>query len=98
MPYSKLNPEHRCIALCRSRGDRCRNTPAYGCKTCRYHGAKRPEAIKRGTEHGRYKHGERTKEAMTTHRQAAVRLADLETLARALGMITGPKTRGRRPG
>lgn len=98
MPYSKLDPDRRCTAMCRSRGERCRNAPAYGCKTCRYHGAKRQEATKVGAEHGRYKTGYYTQDAKAMHKATTIRLMDLEEIGFRLGIMAGKRTPGRKPG
>lgn len=87
----------RCRAKSKSTGVQCQNAAAYGCATCYVHGARRPESIRRGRDHPSYKHGERTKEAQQQAHDTAVELRELEQLARDMGMIAGPRTRGRKP-
>ena len=43
-------------------------------------------------------HGNETREARSERKLAVKRLADLETLARALGIIVGARSQGRRAG
>ena len=50
----------RCSQI-KKNGQQCKNHGAYGCKTCKYHGARR---IKFGASAPNYKHGGRTIEAM----------------------------------
>lgn len=94
MPLPNLKT--RCTALCRARGDQCWNPAAYGCKTCRYHGAKRPEATRHGDEHGRYKDGEYTQAAKAAYRRSSVRINELEQMAFDAGLIRTRKA-GRKP-
>ena len=86
-----------CCAKCKATGIRCLNPAAYGMPVCRYHGAKKPDSIRCGAAHGRYKSGEFTKASKEAARQASVRLMDLENIGFKLGMMTGERTRGRRP-
>ena len=73
---------------------RCSNPSAYGCTTCRFHGARRKESIKRGKEHPLYKHGGETIEAKARRRLGVSELQMLEELGREIGLISGSKTRG----
>ena len=99
LPYVKSGKTLRCTAKCKARGDRCWNPAVtkWGCTTCRYHGAKNPEAIKRGANHPQYKNGQETLEAKAERSQRLGELRELETLSFALGMVSGPKWRGRKP-
>ena len=65
----------------------CNNPAAYGCKTCRMHGARCPESIKRGKDHPNYVHGERSLEGIQRHREVMARIKMLTKLAKQLGMI-----------
>ena len=89
----------RCTAKCKARGDQCRNPAAWECKTCRYHGARRPADIRRGANHPQYRHGGETIEAKAERHMMSVFFHDAENLMFALGM-TAPgstRTRGRKP-
>jgi hypothetical protein len=87
----------RCTAKCKARGDRCLNPAAWGCKTCRYHGARRPSSIKRCASHPQYKHGKETLEEKTARKKMIIELRALEELSFALGLAAGPRWRGRKP-
>jgi hypothetical protein len=87
----------RCTAKCKARGDQCLNPAAFGMAVCRYHGARRPETIRRGANHPQYRHGGETLEAKAERSRRLAELRDLEALSLALGMETGPRWRGRKP-
>lgn len=97
LPNITSGKTKRCKAKCKARGDQCRNPAAYGMRVCRYHGAKKSEAIKRGANHPQYRHGQETLEAKAERSQRLGELRELEALSFALGMATGPKWRGRKP-
>ena len=61
-------------------GEQCKNYGAYGCKTCKYHRARR---IRFGELTPNYKHGGRTKEAM----QSRERLRMLTFIGNQLGFL-----------
>ncbi len=69
-------------------GSRCKNSTNYGCRTCRYHGARR---IRYGVDAPNYRHGEFTKEAFATRE----RLRLLQHIGNVCGFIKrkmrGPK-------
>ncbi len=94
MPLPNLN--RRCIARARSTGNQCLNPAAFGCKTCRYHGARRRETVKVGKAHPQYKHGERANEAIQKYRATMLELQTLERLGYQSGILIGPRTAGRR--
>ena len=94
MPLPNLN--RQCSARARSTGNRCLNPAAFGCKTCRYHGARRRETVKVGKDHPQYLHGERTREAIQKYRTTMAELQTLEKLGIKAGVLIGPPTSGRR--
>ena len=70
---------------------------AYGCKTCRLHGARKPNSIKRGMDHPNYLHGTETLERK---RQRSIKLAELREIENDLikrGFIKCKRTVGRKP-
>jgi len=85
----------RCSATCKGRGDRCRNPAAYGMPVCRYHGARKPETVRRGASHPQYRHGQETREAKAGRSKKLAELRDLEALSFTLGLAAGPRWRGR---
>ena len=94
MPLPNLN--RRCKAQARSTGNRCLNPAAFGCKTCRYHGARRRDTVKVRKAHPQYKHGERMQEAIVVYRRAMLQLQVIETLGYSVGVLRGPRTIGRK--
>ena len=91
----KAKPTSKPVAPIPKTGKRCKNLAAYGCKTCRYHGARRN--ILKGNEHPNYKHGNRTKESMATYSNKVAELDHLEAIAHSVGIMEGPKRSGRKP-
>ena len=89
----------RCEAKCKARGKRCRNPSAFGMSVCRYHGARKPETIRRGVDHPRHRHGRETKEAKAERHQMSVFFHEAEDLMFALDMVApgSTRTRGRKP-
>jgi hypothetical protein len=87
----------RCTAKCKARGDRCRNPAAWGCSTCRYHGARMPPSIRRGEDHPAYRHGNETQAAKQERSRRLAELRDIERVMFIFGLATGPRWRGRKP-
>ena len=52
----------RCTATAKSTKQQCQCPAAYGCSTCRVHGARRPETIVKGKDCHFYKHGQSTRQ------------------------------------
>lgn len=87
----------RCNARSRTTGNRCWNPAAFGMATCRYHGARRPETVRRGVEHPQYKGGQETLQAKQQRSQALARIAVYEEVLAQAGQLCGPRTRGPKP-
>ena len=85
MPLPNLN--RQCSARARSTGNRCLNPAAFGCKTCRYHGARRRETVKIGKAHPNYRRGVRTKKAIEQYRQKMLEIRVLQQIAREAGLF-----------
>ena len=66
---------------------------------CRYHGAKKPKAIRRGKDHWNYQHGQETLEAKAERSKRLAKLHELEALSYAYGLVPAgtPRWRGRKP-
>jgi len=77
----------QCSAKSKRTGLPCNNPAAHGCKTCRMHGARKPDSIKRGKDHPNYFHGERSLEGIKRHRETMQHIKELTKLAKKLGMI-----------
>jgi len=92
----------QCSARSKRTKLQCRAPAMRGKAVCRTHGGlstgpKTPEGRQRCAE-ARTVHGRETRAIRKESQEASVRLRELEELARAIGMIRGPKTRGRKPG
>ena len=91
----------RCTALSRRTGIQCRAVAIKGKTKCRHHGGlstgPRTEAGRQRCAEGKRVHGRETREVRKARSQALAHLADLEALGRAVGLIRGQKTRGRKP-
>lgn len=91
---SVLNGAKRCSNLTKRTKQPCKNPAAYGCKTCRMHGARKAESIKRGKDHVNFVHGRRTLEAQQEQSAASSRLQQLEDAMHLLGMTSAKRSRG----
>jgi len=91
----------RCHARNRS-GNQCRNAVARGDggSVCRYHGhgggPKTPEGRQRCAE-AKTIHGKETRAIRQRRSELSRELYELEVVGRELGLITGPKSPGRKP-
>ena len=97
LPSVSKYSAYQCAALAKTKQQRCLNPAAYGCKTCRVHGARKQNSIKRGEEHPNYRHG---METLQKKRQRSVKLAELreyEDNLRSRGIIKCQRTSGRKP-
>ena len=83
MPLPNLRQQ--CTAQNRNKQRRCLNPAAFGCKTCRYHGARRQ--IAKGTDHPNYKHGNRSQDAIKSFSKASQELDMIEDMAESIGMV-----------
>lgn len=94
---SVLNGANQCQVITKRTKQRCKNPAAYGCCSCRMHGAHKSRNVPKGVMHKRYTKGEKTKEVLEENRKARCRLAMLEQIGWHLKMFTGTRTRGRKP-
>ena len=86
----------QCTARSKRNKRRCLNPAAFGGKTCRIHGAKKPNAVIRGADHWNFKHGRETVEARRRRVEAMSRIRDLVELGVRGGFIER-RIAGRRP-
>ena len=96
LPSMRLHGAKQCTAKSKRTGLPCNNPAAYGCKTCRMHGARKVESIKRGKDHVNFVHGRRTLEAQLEQSATSRRLQQLEDAMHLLGMTTAKRSRGRK--
>lgn len=91
----------RCLAKSKRTGKQCRAPAAKGRTKCRFHGG---ASTGPKTVQGRKRcavaktiHGFETRKARAERAQGMRRLRELEDLGHLLGIMTGPKTPGRKP-
>ena len=79
MPLPSVSKHHaaQCTARAKSTKQRCLNPAAYGCRTCRLHGARKRISIKRGKDHPNYRHGTET---LQSKQQRSIKLAELRDI------------------
>ena len=91
----------RCHAIASKTGHRCRCPAVRGTTLCANHrlGGRGPlsEEGRRRCALARTKTGNDTRESRKRHRQKLMELYELELLGRQIGLISGPKTSGRKP-
>ena len=90
------NVKRFCHATCKATGKMCLNPAAFGMPVCRYHGAKKPQSIRHGAAHGRYKTGEFTQVSKLAYRQGADRILEIEEVAFNAGLLR-TRMAGRKP-
>ena len=98
LPSVSRHSANQCTATAKSTRRLCLNPAAYGCRTCRLHGARKPNSIKRGEYHPNYIHGTETLESK---RHRSIKLAELREVEDDLirrGFIKCKRTVGRKPG
>ncbi len=96
LPSIKLHGAKQCTAKSKRTGLPCNNPAAYGCRTCRMHGARKAESIKRGEQHPNFVHGGRTLEAQADQSAVSRRLQQIEDAMHLLGMTSSKRSRGRK--
>ena len=92
----------RCQATSKRTRLQCGAPAMSGMTVCRFHGGKstgpRTEAGRARCAAAKTIHGESTRKARAELSAELVELALLEEQGRSIGLITGPRSRGRRPG
>ena len=89
MPFKWIDsePKKQCTARAKSTKQRCLNPAAYGCKTCRLHGARKKSIIKHGKLHPNYRHGMETLVAKHERSKKLAELKAIEADLRTKGLI-----------
>ncbi len=92
---------NQCQAISKRTGQQCRAPAMKGKRVCKAHGG---ASTGPKTAEGRQRcaaaktiHGEETREARKGRTLASRRLRELEEMAYALKIMSGPRTRGRKP-
>jgi hypothetical protein len=92
---------NQCQAMSKRSRQRCKAPAMKGKAVCRTHGGlstgPRTEAGKLRARTANLKHGRETREARTERSLGSARLAVLEAVGFSVGLMTGSRTRGRRP-
>lgn len=96
LPSIRTHGAKQCSAKSKRTGLPCNNPAAYGCKTCKMHGARKTESIKRGTQHPNFVHGMRTLENQKERSAVSCRLQQIEDAMHLLGMTDALRSRGRK--
>lgn len=101
LPSVLIYGARQCKAITKRSKKRCLNPAAYGCSTCRYHGATPVHSRKSvsGKDHPQFKHGRNTKQAKKQNQRTTVKLLFLEDLGHHIKMFPEEttRTRGRKP-
>ena len=99
MPLPSLSQYRakQCTARAKSTQHRCLNPAAFGCRTCRLHGARKRSSIKAGIDHPNYLHGTETLSAKRKRSLKLGELREIENDLLARGLIKGKRTAGRKP-
>jgi len=91
----------RCQAMSKRTKQQCRAPAIKGKQVCKTHGGKstgpKTQDGRRRCADARTLHGNETRRARTDRSLGVARLALLEEIGRSIKVITGPKTRGRKP-
>ncbi|MEY4076042.1 MAG: hypothetical protein RIQ69_412 [Pseudomonadota bacterium] len=91
----------QCSAKSKRTGQQCRAPAARGKKTCRFHGGAStgPKTAEGSARCAAAKtvHGFETRELRAERAAGMSRLRDLEELGHRLGIMSGPRTPGRKP-
>jgi hypothetical protein len=91
----------QCSAKSKRTGVQCRAPAIKGKTKCKTHGGKstgpRTPEGKARIAAAHQVHGRETRSIRKERSEGLARLAELETLGRVLGMISGPRTRGPKP-
>lgn len=100
LPSVAIHGARQCKAITKRSKKRCVNPSAYGCSTCRYHGATPVHTRKNvaGENHPNYKNGIWTKEAKAERSTRSVTLRHLIDLGNQTNLFYKQlKARGRPP-
>ena len=92
---------NQCHAMSKRSRQRCKAPAMHGSAVCRIHGAlsrgATTEAGKLKARTSNLKHGRETREARNERSLGSARLAVLEAVGFSIGLMSGGRTRGRRP-
>ena len=78
---------NQCQAQSKRTGHPCKNPAAFGCRTCRMHGAHRSRRAATGAKHWNYRHGRETLAAKQARNETFAELKRLHRIGLALTLF-----------
>lgn len=87
LPSVTIYGANQCQGRSKRTGLPCNNPAAFGCRTCRMHGAHRSRRAAGGIEHWNYRHGRETQTAKLARSESLAELRQLLAIGRLLGMF-----------
>jgi hypothetical protein len=99
MPLPNIRNKYslQCKAKAKHTGAQCQNPAAFGLTVCRFHGARRPASILRGTNHPNFQHGQETLQAKAKRSAALSRIRRIEDLLVGSQLFNIKPRSGRKP-
>lgn len=95
---SVLNGANQCRVLTKRTGQQCKNPAAFGCASCRMHGAHKSRNVLRGVNHPHYQTGGETLEAKAIRTEKSEMFRYLTDLGNHCNLFYKEiKTKGRPP-
>ena len=96
---SLMNGAKRCQVLTKRTKQQCKNPAAFGCASCRMHGAHRSRKVLKDIDHPQYKNGEETQLSKLKRSATSLKLHRLEELGWHVQLFHKNATRmvGRKP-
>lgn len=100
LPSVEIYGATRCSAKSKRTKKPCKNPAAYGCATCRYHGAKPTRKTLEGEAHPNFKNAGYTKSEKAKRKRISLMFQRLEEIGWHIGLFAegSTKTRGRKVG
>lgn len=97
LPTIRNKQSLQCKAKAKHSGAQCQNPAAYGQAVCRFHGARRPASILRGTKHPNFQHGQETLGAKARRSAGLTKLRRIEDLMLSTELFDLKRSPGRKP-
>lgn len=87
LPSVTIYGANQCQARSKRTGHPCNNPAAFGCRTCRMHGAHRSRRAATGAEHWNYRHGRESLAAKQARTKILAELKQLHRIGLALKLF-----------
>ena len=94
---SVVNGAKQCQVLTKRTKQQCKNPAAYGCTSCRMHGAHKSRNSLKGQDHPKYINGNETVSLRAKRSEMSRLLLYLRDMGDSIGMFSGTHQRGRKP-